>query len=389
MASPEYQQIWVPDMNNTDCTQGFCSFYCPQWCYIIFPPPPPFGFPTDQSDPNFSPLVIAIIGILASAFLLVGYYTVVAKYCGNWDSFRNRNRNNGDHDFSDNANPPQNDHWHGSNTLGLEEQLIKSITLCKYKRGDGLIEGTDCSVCLSEFQEDESVRLLPKCSHAFHVYCIDTWLRSHSNCPLCRANIVPAPLPVQIQAPQPLVPPEEPLIPLTSQENSQENEEFAISVSEDGLSSVPENSPVLAGESHDRDGDEVGFSRNVCSRALSDLGQEDTVIEIRELEREPIRRSVSMDSRVCLSIADILAFNLDSGSESSGVFPAKDYPDPSVAESSKGFEGEKGDNKVCREASGRRLLHTVKGPPAMKRSFSGGKFLFPRYGRGRNAVLPI
>ena len=54
----------------------------------------------------------------------------------------------------------------------------------------GLVEGTDCSVCLSEFQEDESVRLLPKCGHAFHIQCIDTWLRSHSNCPLCRANVI-------------------------------------------------------------------------------------------------------------------------------------------------------------------------------------------------------
>ncbi|KAK9930380.1 hypothetical protein M0R45_027419 [Rubus argutus] len=32
--------------------------------------------------------------------------------------------------------------------------------------------------------------LLPKCSHAFHINCIDTWLRSHTNCPLCRAYIV-------------------------------------------------------------------------------------------------------------------------------------------------------------------------------------------------------
>lgn len=45
-------------------------------------------------------------------------------------------------------------------------------------------------MCLSEFQEDESLRLLPKCNHAFHIPCIDTWLRSHTNCPLCRASIL-------------------------------------------------------------------------------------------------------------------------------------------------------------------------------------------------------
>lgn len=74
--------------------------------------------------------------------------------------------------------------------MGLHQSIINSITVCKYKRGEGLIEGTECSVCLNEFHEDETLRLLPKCSHAFHIPCIDTWLRSHTNCPLCRAGIV-------------------------------------------------------------------------------------------------------------------------------------------------------------------------------------------------------
>lgn len=75
-------------------------------------------------------------------------------------------------------------------TVGLQQSIINSITVCKYRKNEGLIEGTECSVCLSEFREDETLRLLPKCSHAFHISCIDTWLRSHTNCPLCRAGIV-------------------------------------------------------------------------------------------------------------------------------------------------------------------------------------------------------
>ncbi|KAL0459414.1 UNVERIFIED_CONTAM: RING-H2 finger protein ATL1 [Sesamum latifolium] len=33
------------------------------------------------------------------------------------------------------------------------------------------------------------LRVLPKCSHAFHLDCIDVWLLSNSNCPLCRSTI--------------------------------------------------------------------------------------------------------------------------------------------------------------------------------------------------------
>lgn len=49
---------------------------------------------------------------------------------------------------------------------------------------------TECSVCLSEFEDGKNLQLLPKCSHAFHVPCIDTWLRSHKNRPLCCTPIV-------------------------------------------------------------------------------------------------------------------------------------------------------------------------------------------------------
>uniref|UniRef100_A0A3Q7ERB0 RING-type E3 ubiquitin transferase n=1 Tax=Solanum lycopersicum TaxID=4081 RepID=A0A3Q7ERB0_SOLLC len=78
-------------------------------------------------------------------------------------------------------------------TVGLQPSIISAITICKYKTEEGIIEGTDCSVCLCEFQEDETLRILPNCNHAFHIPCIDTWLRSHTNCPTCRAGIVIAP----------------------------------------------------------------------------------------------------------------------------------------------------------------------------------------------------
>lgn len=185
-----------------DCSKGLCSLYCPQWCYIIFPPPPPpENFSDDRSSgPNFSPLFITIVGIFAGALLLLSYYAILSKYCTNrFSSTRNRprNRDRADVELGRDERPDTQEPWFVS-TNGLDEALIKSIATIKYKRGEGLVEGVECSVCLNEFVEDERLRLLPKCSHAFHVRCIDMWLKCHSNCPLCRANVagtVPTPPP--------------------------------------------------------------------------------------------------------------------------------------------------------------------------------------------------
>ncbi|KAL8555628.1 hypothetical protein ACS0TY_003433 [Phlomoides rotata] len=181
MGSVGNRNPWSPYDTYKDCSLGICSIYCPKFCYFIFPPPPPPSG-EDSSSP-FSPLIIAIIGLLASAFLLVSYYTIVTRYCK-----RTGNQNAGLEEHN------HDEQWQQVASSGLDEAIIKTITVCKYERGQGLIEGTECAVCLTEFQENESLRLLPKCSHAFHLPCIDTWLKSQSSCPLCRANVTP-PLP--------------------------------------------------------------------------------------------------------------------------------------------------------------------------------------------------
>ncbi|EPS63736.1 hypothetical protein M569_11048, partial [Genlisea aurea] len=74
-------------------------------------------------------------------------------------------------------------------TVGLQPSIIDSISIVNYKKGETPIDGSDCAVCLSEFEQGENLRLLPKCNHAFHIPCIDTWLRTHTNCPICRAAV--------------------------------------------------------------------------------------------------------------------------------------------------------------------------------------------------------
>uniref|UniRef100_A0A0E0MH49 RING-type E3 ubiquitin transferase n=1 Tax=Oryza punctata TaxID=4537 RepID=A0A0E0MH49_ORYPU len=82
-------------------------------------------------------------------------------------------------------------------TVGLDERAIAAITALVYdakKTGGGIGlagggGGGSCAVCLTEFRDGETLRLLPRCRHAFHRGCIDTWLRAHVNCPLCRAPV--------------------------------------------------------------------------------------------------------------------------------------------------------------------------------------------------------
>ncbi|KAJ7943831.1 putative Ring finger protein [Quillaja saponaria] len=361
MASLGNPKTWIPYMNSKDCSQGFCSLYCPQWCYVIYPPPPPFAFPDDTSSPNFSPLVIAIIAILASAFLLVSYYTVISKYCGNPDSVRRQNDDPND-ELEDNHNPSHHEPWNVP-TTGLDEALIKSITVCTYKKGDGLVEVTDCSVCLSEFQDDESIRLLPKCSHAFHLPCIDKWLKSHLNCPLCRANVFSfGASPLQLPAPVIEVPSMNETVP--ESQHTSENE----AVGRDNERGDTEEERV-----HN------GVVPKPALRAFSDLGNlqgRDAIIEIRDEGYQSTRRSVSMDYsfQSHLSVADILHMNQDEDVQI----------DQNDAESSKHSQGE-----TSKSNSKRRALHCVLTPTAMKRSFSSGRLFLTRHGRGRQTILPV
>ncbi|KAG5534274.1 hypothetical protein RHGRI_022408 [Rhododendron griersonianum] len=75
---------------------------------------------------------------------------------------------------------------------GLDPAAINSFPLFIYSEiknhriGKGELS---CAVCVSEFEDNERLRLLPKCDHAFHPECIDPWLASHSTCPICRANL--------------------------------------------------------------------------------------------------------------------------------------------------------------------------------------------------------
>ncbi|GLU22539.1 hypothetical protein SLE2022_386070 [Rubroshorea leprosula] len=68
---------------------------------------------------------------------------------------------------------------------GLDSAVLASLPLLVFRQED-FKDGLECAVCLSELEEGEKARLLPKCNHGFHVDCIDMWFQSHSTCPICR-----------------------------------------------------------------------------------------------------------------------------------------------------------------------------------------------------------
>jgi len=47
-----------------------------------------------------------------------------------------------------------------------------------------------CAICISSFKKNDLVRLL-WCEHLFHQSCIDSWLRKHTDCPLCKLELFP------------------------------------------------------------------------------------------------------------------------------------------------------------------------------------------------------
>ncbi|KAJ7980297.1 RING-H2 finger protein [Quillaja saponaria] len=76
---------------------------------------------------------------------------------------------------------------------GLEPSLLSSLPVFLYSSKTHP-EPIECAVCLSEFEENETGRVLPKCDHSFHIDCIDMWFHSHSTCPLCRSPVEPDPV---------------------------------------------------------------------------------------------------------------------------------------------------------------------------------------------------
>lgn len=139
---------------------------------------------------NGNVMLAAIVSLL-----LVILFVLVLHIYAKWFLAQARHRRRSSVSVSHVLRPTRFRHFHtftfettlsASPTKGLDSSAISSIPLFVYKSEEQK-HGLECVICLSVFQDDDIGRTLPKCGHAFHVECIDMWLHSHSNCPICRA----------------------------------------------------------------------------------------------------------------------------------------------------------------------------------------------------------
>ncbi|KAK9124049.1 hypothetical protein Sjap_013651 [Stephania japonica] len=125
----------------------------------------------------FTPLIISMVGIACTALVLVFYQFVLSRCCNHTNS----------------AVPQLNQQIGETGNELHKKKLVESIPIVTYsksKDGQFRVDHNECAVCLGELEEEEMVRLMPSCRHAFHAACIDQWFSSRSNCPVCRSPIV-------------------------------------------------------------------------------------------------------------------------------------------------------------------------------------------------------
>ncbi|KAI3767712.1 hypothetical protein L2E82_18071 [Cichorium intybus] len=141
--------------------------------------------PTDGYEyARFSPSMAIIIVVLVAALFLMGFFSIYIRRCsGDGGSVRA-------------ALSMRRAGRLAAASRGLDSEVLETFPTFAYSTVKGLKIGKgalECAVCLNEFEDEETLRLIPKCDHVFHAECIDAWLENHVTCPVCRSDLVPKP----------------------------------------------------------------------------------------------------------------------------------------------------------------------------------------------------
>jgi len=150
---------------------------------------------SSSSSNKINPAILFIIVILAIIFFILGFLHLLVRFLikhrsSSSSSTATISQSNRFPEMSESdAYQRQLQQLFNLHDSGLDQAFIDALPVFIYKEIIGLKEAFDCAVCLCEFLEQDKLRLLPNCNHAFHISCIDTWLLSNSSCPLCRGTL--------------------------------------------------------------------------------------------------------------------------------------------------------------------------------------------------------
>lgn len=158
---------------------------------LIHMSPPVTGQPvTPAIEPDSNKSVIVIMVIIAIMFLISALISLYSRKCSDRQAMAR-----GTLDLAASTGATGNPSSQ-SEPSGLSQATIETFPTFLYSDVKSFKIGKDtlaCAVCLSEFQDHDTLRMIPKCCHVYHPNCIDVWLASHTTCPVCRANLVPQP----------------------------------------------------------------------------------------------------------------------------------------------------------------------------------------------------
>ncbi|XP_022746375.1 RING-H2 finger protein ATL16-like [Durio zibethinus] len=138
---------------------------------------------------RFHPFLIGLLGVIAGSFMVATYHLV----CSVCNCYRRQMLG-----IAITSQNLQHNQQERPSDRSRSTSTPRLIPIFRYGKD---CKEEMCAVCLSDFKEGEPIRLLPDCSHFFHVACIDTWLNLHSNCPLCRADTSSPPEQVAVSLP--------------------------------------------------------------------------------------------------------------------------------------------------------------------------------------------
>ncbi|KAJ4970973.1 hypothetical protein NE237_004072 [Protea cynaroides] len=151
----------------------------------------PFHWHYDElDDKNFQihGRTLLLTVILFSLFLL---FTLLCLYARWVCRYRQRPATANDPALSASTTLPA---TQSGRSLGLDPAIIDSLPITLHRSSTTPADETQCSICITIFEDQEKVKVLPLCSHGFHPECVDKWLSNQSSCPLCRASILADPI---------------------------------------------------------------------------------------------------------------------------------------------------------------------------------------------------